>query len=134
MKVLNLTIKHKYLCAVLEGRKVQEVREVRPNNIKRYLQLDSEGYEVEDEHGNSQPVPYDAIRFRSRENADDYALVEIKESYCEMFTDDEGKLITYQHGLNSEGEPLFWAAEQVVYRLGKILDYCVTNQETSRTE
>ena len=63
MKVLTLNIKQKYFDAILAGRKVQEFREVRPTNIKMLLQLDEEGFEVEDEDGNAQPIKYDAIKF-----------------------------------------------------------------------
>lgn len=65
MKILNLIIKQKYFDAIMAGRKVQEFREVRPTTIKKLLQLDEEGYEVEDEYGNAQPIKYDAIRFLS---------------------------------------------------------------------
>ena len=63
MKILKLIIKQKYFDAILAGRKVQEFREVRPTTIKKLLQLDKDGYEVEDENGNAQPIHYDAIQF-----------------------------------------------------------------------
>ncbi len=123
MKILNLIIKQKYFDAILEGRKVQEFREVRPTTIKRLLQLDDEGYELEDEFGNALPIKYDALRLYVGYNKDrDSALVEVKDAHCEMFVDDNGKVITYEYGVDKDGEPLEWIAEQVVYDLGKILE------------
>lgn len=88
MKVLNLIIKQKYFDAILAGRKVQEFREVRPTTIKKLLQLDADGFEVEDEHGNAQPIKYDAIQFYVGYNKDrDSALVEVLGAHCEVFVD-----------------------------------------------
>ncbi len=53
MKVLNLILKQKYFDAIMCGQKVQEFREVKPTTIKKLLQLDEEGYEIEDEFGNA---------------------------------------------------------------------------------
>lgn len=133
MKILNLIIKQKYFDEIIEGTKMQEFREVRPTTIKKLLQLDSDGFEVEDEDNNAQPIKYDAIRFFVGYNKNrDSALVEVKSAYCEMFVqdvidengnvviDDDGKpkqeLIEYEHN----GQ--LWYAEQVVYNLGKILE------------
>lgn len=49
MKILYLPIKQVYYDAIMAGRKVQEFREVRPTTIKKLLQLDKDGYEIEDE-------------------------------------------------------------------------------------
>ncbi|MBR8726196.1 ASCH domain-containing protein [Bacteroides pyogenes] len=122
MKVLNLIIKQVYFDAIMAGRKVQEFREVRPTTINKLLQLDEEGYEIEDEDGNAQPIKYDAIKFFVGYNKDrDWALVEVLGAHCEIFVDDEGNPITYEHGTDKDGEPLVWVAEQVVFDLGKIL-------------
>lgn len=123
MKILNLIIKQKYFDAIMAGRKVQEFREVRPTTIKKLLQLDEEGYEVEDEYGNAQPIKYDAIRFFVGYNKDrDSALVEIESAYCEIFVDDDDKPIVYESGVDKDGNPLEWIAEQVVFNLGRILE------------
>lgn len=123
MKVLNLIIKQKYFEAILDGRKVQEFREVRPTTIKKLLQLDEDGYEIVDEELNSLPIKYDAIRFFVGYNKDrDSALVEVKGAYCECFADENGNIITYEYGKDENGEPVVWTAEQVVYELGKILE------------
>lgn len=132
MKVLNLIIRQKYFDAILAGRKVQEFREVRPTTINKLLQLDEDGYEVEDEDGNAQPIKYDAIKFFVGYNKDrDSALVEVVGSHCEIFVNDKGEPITYEYGRDKEGKPLVWVAEQVVYDLGKILDHNI--REKSKT-
>lgn len=129
MKILNLIIKQKYFDAILAGRKVQEFREVRPTTIKKLLQLDEDGFEIEDEHGNAQPIKYDAIRFFVGYDKDrDSALVEVVGSHCEIFVDDKGEVITYEHGTDKNGEPLVWFAEQVVYDLGKILEHSIRDK------
>ena len=56
MRTLKLSIRQKYLDAIKDGRKVQEFREVRPNNIKKFLQLDEDGFEKEDENANAIPI------------------------------------------------------------------------------
>ena len=87
MKVLNLIIKQKYFDAILAGRKVQEFREVRPTTIKKLLQLDEEGFEIEDADGNAQPIKYDAIQFYVGYNKDrDSASksVELKRSQIKL--------------------------------------------------
>lgn len=129
MKVLNLIIKQKYFDAILAGRKVQEFREVRPSTVKKYIQMDSDGYEVEDENGNAVPVKYDAIQFFVGYNTDrDSALVEVTGEHTEMFVDDNNEPITYESGIGPDGKPLVWVAEQVVFDLGKILEHNIREQ------
>lgn len=110
MKVLNLIIKQTYFDQIIAGEKTQEFREVKPTTIKKLLQLDDEGFEVEDEHGNALPIEYDAIRFFVGYNKDrDSALVEVKDAYCEIFTtttwflaDSKGNVILYEVDQNGE--------------------------------
>ena len=129
MKVLNLIIKQKYLDAILAGRKVQEFREVRPTTIKKLLQLDEEGFEIEDADGNAIPIQYDAIRFYVGYNKDrDNALVEVVGAHCEIFVDENNEPITYEHGKDKDGNPLVWVAEQVVFDLGKILSHNIRDK------
>lgn len=115
MKILNLIIKQHYFDAIMQGRKIQEFREVRPTTIKKLLQLDKDGYEVEDEWGNAQPIKYDAIRFYVGYNKDrDSALVEVKDAYCEMFThyatDDNGNELSFK--CDEEGNVLFFKMDE----------------------
>lgn len=124
MKTLTLIIKQCYFDEIIKGTKKQEFREVRPTTIKKLLQLDSDGYEVEDENGNAIPIRYDALQLyvgyaKNRASA----LVEIKSAYCEIITDENGEPIIYEHGIDENGEPLVWVTEQVVYSLGKVLAY-----------
>lgn len=129
MKVLNLIIKQKYFDAILAGRKVQEFREVRPTTIKKLLQLDEEGFEIEDADGNAQPIKYDAIQFHVGYNKDrDNALVEVLGAHCEIFVDENNEPITYEHGRDKDGKPLVWVAEQVVFDLGKVLSHNIRDK------
>lgn len=129
MKVLTLNIKQKYFDAILSGRKVQEFREVRPTTIKKLLQLDEDGFEIEDEDGNAQPIKYDAIQFYVGYDKDrDSALVEVLGSHCEIFVDESGEPITYEHGRDKDGQPLVWVAEQVVFDLGKVLSHNIRDK------
>ena len=121
MRTLNLSIKQKYLEAIKDGRKVQEFREIRPNNIKKYLQLDKDGYEVEDENANAIPIVYDAILFTSKETGDT-ALVEVKAARSEIMLGDDKQPIEYEYN----GQ--LWVVERVVYDLGRIIDHTVTSQ------
>lgn len=121
MRLLKLSIKQKYLEAIKDGRKVQEFREIRPNNVKKYLKLDEEGYEIEDENGNAIPIEYDAILFTSKETGDT-ATVEIKAARTEIMMGENKQPIEYEYN----GQ--LWVVERVVYDLGKIIDHTVNNQ------
>ena len=124
MKTLNLIIKQCFFDEIIKGTKKQEFREVKPTTIKRLVQLDKDGYEVEDENGNAQPIKYDAIQFYVGYNKDrDNALVEVVGAHCEIFVDENNEPITYEHGRDKDGNPLVWVVEQVVYNLGKVLAY-----------
>ena len=117
MRVLTLIIKQVYFDMIVSGEKVEEFREVKPTTIKKLLQINEDGYVVKDEIGNSQPIEYDAIRFYVGYNPDrDFALVEIKDAYCEVFVNENGNVIEYEYN----GQ--LWIAEQVVYNLGKVLE------------
>ena len=122
MKVLTLIIKQKWFNEIISGEKTEEYRDVTPTMVKRYLELDEEGFEKEDENGNSIPIRYDAIRFFVGYNKNrDEALVEVLDAYTEIFVDEDGQAITFPDR-NDRGEDIVWVAQQVVYRLGKILE------------
>lgn len=121
MRTLKLSIKQKYLDAIKDGRKVQEFREVRPNNVNKLLQLDENGFELEDENANAIPVEYDAILFTSKETGDT-ALVEVKAARNEIMVDDKNNPIEYEYG----GQ--IWVVERVVYDLGKIIEHNVSSR------
>lgn len=133
MKVLNLIIKQKYFDSIMAGQKVQEFREVKPTTIKKLLKLDDEGYEILDEHGNSQPIEYDAIRFFVGYNKDrDSALVEVKDAYTEIFVDDKDEPIEFEVLDEQTGKVEYWVAQQVVYNLGKILETDIKSETKKR--
>jgi hypothetical protein len=133
MKVLNLIIKQKYFNSIMCGQKVQEFREVKPTTIKKLLKLDDEGYEILDEHGNSQPIEYDAIRFFVGYNKDrDSALVEVKDAYTEIFVDDKDEPIEFEVLDEQTGKVEYWVAQQVVYNLGKILETDIKSETKKR--
>lgn len=123
MRTLKLSIRQKYLEAIKDGRKVQEFREVRPSNIRKFLQLDEEGFEKEDENANAIPIDYDAILFTSKETGDTIT-VEVKDSHCEIIIGEDGRPIEYDYG----GQ--IWVVEMVVYNLGKI----IARTENSQTK
>ena len=125
MRTLELSIKQKYLEAIKDGRKVQEFREIRPNNIKKYLQLDADGFEIEDENANAIPIEYDAILFTSKETSDT-ALVEVDDARCEIMVDANNQPIEYEY----KGE--VWVVERVVYDLGKIINHTVSSRNNEQ--
>lgn len=129
MKILSLIIKQAYFDAILRGEKTQEFREVKPTTIKKLLQLDEEGYEITDEHGNSQPIQYDAIQFYVGYNKDrDSALIEVKDAHSEIFVDDNDEIIETEKLNTKTGKVEYWLAQQVVYDLGKVLETDIHNK------
>lgn len=117
MKTIDLIIKQKWFDAILSGEKKEEFREIRPNTMKKYCQVDEEGFVIEKDEV-LQPVHYDAIRFfvgYAKDRAS--AIVEIKDTRIELFEDeDTHELITYTH----EGEE--YVASQVVFTLGRVIN------------
>lgn len=123
MKILALIIKQKYFDAILQGRKVQEFREIRPTNERKYITFDKNGNPQLDENDCCIPVKYDAIRFYVGYAKDrDTALVEVKSAFTQVLVDDKGTPIVYDYN----GED-YWA-EQVVYNLGRVLEHNIREQ------
>ena len=118
MKILTLIIKQKYFYAILAGRKVQEFREVRPTTYAKYIEIDEEGYGKLDEQNNEVAIKYDAIRFYVGYNKNrSTALVEVKDAYTRILVDETDTPIEYEY----KGQK--WIAEEVVYDLGRIIEY-----------
>lgn len=129
MNVLQLIIKQKYFDEILAGTKTEEYREVRPTTFKKYLR-----YVVNDKTYDSLDDPelkhlngdfefdvdikkFDAIRFFVGYNKDrDSMLVEVKDAFLTLFTDDEGNDITYDFNGNT------YVASEMTYVLGNILE------------
>ncbi len=129
MKVLNLIIKQKWFDEILAGRKTEEYREVRPTTLKKYLRYEVDGKEYEtldhpdlkdrkaDLEFSLNIIDYDAIRFFVGYNKDrDSALVEVKDAFLTLFTDDNDEYITYDHDGNT------YIASEMTYKLGKVLE------------
>lgn len=124
MKILKLIIKQRFFDEIIKGTKKQEFREVKPTTIKKLLQLDEEGFEIEDADGNAQPIHYDALHLyvgyaKNRASA----IVKVKSAYCEILLDENGEPIFYEEGTDKDGNPLTWVVERVVYNLGEVLAY-----------
>ena len=118
MKILNLIIKQVFFDQIIAGTKKQEFREIKPTTEKKYIQIDDEGYAVEDENGNCIPIHYDAIRFFVGYKPDrDSALIEVKDAYTEVMVDENDQPLMYFLDDGTE----YWV-EQIVYNLGKVLE------------
>lgn len=116
MKILTLIIKQKYFDEIIAGTKRQEFREIRPNSQAKYCDLDGEGF-CKEIYGVLQARQYDAIKFYvgyAKDRAS--ALVEVKGANIELFEDEQGNLVEYEH----QGEK--YLAAQVVYDLGTIIE------------
>lgn len=124
MKVLNLIIKQSYFNQIVEGTKTKEYREVKPTTAHKLIQEDENGYEICDEHGNGLPIKYDALQLFVGYNKNrDSMLVEVTDSYTELYVDDDNQPIQYEiENPNDPDNPDVWVAERVVYCLGKILE------------
>jgi len=121
--ILTLFIKQETFDEIVSGTAKQAFCEVTPNNYRNLVQVDEDDYEVVDENENAQPVPYDAIRFYvEQEESSDSALVEVEQSYCQIFVDDNDKPIQYEFRNPKTGKMDYWVEEQVVYNLGQIIE------------
>jgi len=69
MKILQLIIKQNYFNEIIAGTKTHEFREIRPNTMRKYCKVDSDGF-VEEIDGIIQPRKYDAIQFYVGYNPD----------------------------------------------------------------
>lgn len=125
MKVLTLSIKQKYFDEILSGKKKNEVREIRPNNAKKYIKYICDGKEFEadeelPEKGEIEvmPIKYDAIKLLTGAYSGKrpYIIVECKGAEIFLLTDEKGNDITYEY----KGEEYF--ASQIEYTLGKIIE------------
>jgi hypothetical protein len=115
MRILQLIIKQKYFDQIMSGEKKQEFREIRPNSNRKYCEIDEDGY-VKEVDGKIVPREYDAIRFFVGYNTNRAsALVRVLGAEIELFVDENGEFITYEHN----GEE--FTAAQVVYDLGEVI-------------
>lgn len=94
--------------ALREGMISEYAREIRPKTMKKYCQLDEEGYVV-DIDGVLQARHYDVAQFTSVHES---IAFKIEDAQIELFEDEHGELITYME----DGEE--YIAAQIVYFLG----------------
>lgn len=116
---LTLSIKQKYFDLIASGRKTIETREVRPNNMAKYCQVDEEGYAIENDTG-ILPIKYDTITFLtgSYKGVRPKMIVSVKSAKVDLLEDDETKeLIILQ---DDTGEDYFAAV--IEYKLGDIIE------------
>ena len=114
MKILTLQIKRPYLEEILSGKKKKEYREIRPKNANKYV---IQNPDAENEEDWLKPVDYDAIRFFNGYASNrPEALVEVKDAFIELLTDEEGNDIVYEE----DGQEYIEAV--MVYTLGKVIE------------
>ena len=113
---LLVTVQPDEFDRIRSGEQTELIREVRPMNIDQHLQLDENGFELEDENLNAIPVHYDAILLQDGYDKNCRALmISVQSARAVMLVDDNDELITYRYDEKD------WIAEQVVYTLGPIL-------------
>ena len=112
MDILKLTTTQRTFAALKDGMIKDYAREIRPNTMAKYCELDEEGY-CKDVDGILQPRKYDVIKFTCGHES---VAFRIDKAQIELFEDENKELITYTEG----GEE--YIAAQVVYFLGAQID------------
>lgn len=118
MSNLTLSIKQTYFDQIKAGEKKFEEREIRPNNISKYCEVDDEGFVLEDEKNEPITRKYNTITFLTGayKGTREKMIVEVKESYTVILFDEAtGDEITYEH----DGET--YTAAIIRYELGKVI-------------
>ena len=123
MKILTLIIKQKWFDEIMSGKKTTEYRELTPNNARKLVEIDSNGYFVENAElypeGEPTPKHYDAIRFYVGYNKDrDTALVKVNSEKAKFIRTETGEII-YDGEPNSDD---FWPYVTIEYYLGEIIE------------
>jgi len=117
MKNLTLSIKEVYFRQILYGEKKSEYREIRPNNVARYCQLDQEGIVI-DIDGVIQTVKYDTITFYTGayKGKRPKMVIKVLDSEAYLIEDENGELITY------EVDGIEYYVAEIEYHLGEIIE------------
>ncbi|SUJ19215.1 Uncharacterised protein [Sphingobacterium spiritivorum] len=118
MSNLTLSIKQKYFDQIKSGEKTFEEREIRPNNVEKYCEVDEEGFVVENEKNEPVTRHYETLTFLTGayKGTRPKIVVEVKESYVVVLYDQvTGEEVTYEH----KGET--YTASIIRYELGRII-------------
>lgn len=120
LNVLNLIIKQVYFDAILDGSKTEEIREVKPTNYKKLIEVSPNDDLYCDDDGNYIPLKYDALRlYVGYAKERDTALVEVKDAeHLYLYYEGEDEPISYEWG-----EDELWYASQITYKLGKVISF-----------
>ena len=111
MTVLTLSIKQKFFDQILSGIKLQEFREIRPNNAGRYCQFSKDGEELIGAR------KYDQIKFVTGQfkGKRPFAIVEVTGAEIVVLVDEHDEPIVYTE------DGVECVACEVVYTLGQVL-------------
>ncbi|WP_312208301.1 ASCH domain-containing protein [Empedobacter sp.] len=118
-KNLTLSIKQEFFDKILAGTKIIETREIRPNNMVKYCQVDEEGFAIENDKG-IEPAIYDTITFLTGAYVGKRPkmIVKVKSARILLLEDEEThELIILK---DDKGEDYFAAV--IEYKLGEILE------------
>ena len=118
-KTLTLSLKQIYFDEILAGKKKIETRKIRPNNVKRYCEVDKNGEVILDENGLIIPRKYDAITFLTGAyvGTRPRLTIEIKEAKVFILTDEKKQPIEYEW---KDGK--IYEMAEIDYQLGDIIE------------
>ena len=124
MKKLSLQIDKKCFNAILNGEQKVEHRYVYPSNVTKYVTFEVGGHEYKrqeeipdtDDAVTIKPIQYDALYLINGRRKDaPRQLVEVEKAEFVIFTDEDGKDLTYEQ----DGQE--YLVCQVWYYLGKVI-------------
>ena len=118
-KNLTLSIKQEFFDKILAGTKTIETREIRPNNMAKYCQVDEEGFAVENDNG-IEPAVYSTITFLTGAYSGKRPkmIVKVKSAKILLLEDeDTHELIILK---DDKGEDYFAAV--IEFKLGEIIE------------
>lgn len=94
MSTVTIKVKTTTFEAIKSGEMTTFQKEIRPNTEAKFGLLDDEGFNIEDEHGNFVPRPYDSVCFQNAQTGEEI-VKDIKDSKIYVLIDDEDNVITY---------------------------------------
>lgn len=105
MKIVTLNCDDSFIQGVLKGSEREVSIDVNPVNEDGLIQLDAEGYYIEDEDGNALPVKYDAVRLQNKDNEENLIVKVVDTNvtvYYETDKWDDGEAKRYLAGKDGE--------------------------------